>query len=437
MPFLEITPCFFLRLINILAHHFTATKCFYFIDDYYDQTTEIVTDQLKKKLDLIWVPDREKKMAKVWDKWINNWSKFSLISFLQNTKDGVLQLLDEDHKLDADAANKLDALIPWPDMAIRAYSVYSYTEQLDQSLVQYLRDQLGNWWSPNMHRIVGGTYKLPKAFAKKRDSPWPNDDTTIFLREKVTFHIKVDEIVYSAKDHNDFQSQKVTVKGKYVSSGEPFQIEGDAVIVTVPLHIIRQIRFVAAADKTEIPEQLTKIYRSLEDIWQGPATKIMLQYEERFWEKEDIRGGFSKTTMPIGQLHYPTFDPDAKTQRGILLCYTWKSEALMFAAMEPQNAVREAVKQIAQIHPGSEKYFKVGAVQAWTNEPSAQGAYALLKPRQYVNVRNVMITPCLNMFFAGDGISFVAGWMQGALESGLRAAYQFYCRNEESAKLKT
>ena len=162
----------------------------------------------------------------------------------------------------------------------------------------------------------------------------------------------------------------------------------------------------------------------------------MLQYGERFWEEGGIHGGFSKTTMPIGQVHYPTFDPDAKTKRGVLLCYTWKSEALMFAAMKPHDAICEAVNQIAQIHPGSEKYFEVGAVQAWTNEPSAQGAYTLLKPRQYVNVRNLMITPCLNMFFAGDGISFVAGWMQGAFESGIRAAYQFYCHNEESAKKK-
>ena len=37
------------------------------------------------------------------------------------------------------------------------------------------------------------------------------------------------------------------------------------------------------------------------------------------------------------------------------------------------------------------------------------------------------------MFFAGDGLSFAVGWIQGALESGLRAAYQFYWRNEHSS----
>ena len=116
------------------------------------------------------------------------------------------------------------------------------------------------------------------------------------------------------------------------------------------------------------------------------------------------------------------------------MSYTWKSEALMFAAMKPDDAVREAVSEVAQIHPGSDKIFEVGVVQAWSNEPYSQGAYALLKPHQYANIYYLMINPCLNMFFAGDGLSFAVGWIQGALESGLRAAYQFYCRNEDSSQ---
>ena len=62
--------------------------------------------------------------------------------------------------------------------------------------------------------------------------------------------------------------------------------------------------------------------------------------------------------------------------------------------------------------------------------PTAQGAYALLKPTQYQNVRYLLKYPMANIFFAGEGLSFASGWIQGALESGLRAAFQFYIRNE-------
>ena len=401
------------------------------LDTYYSLTTSIVENQLKKRL--IAAGGNNRKEAKVWELWIKNWGKFSLGSFLQNTRDGVLQLLDKDHQLSAEESEKLDELIPWPEEAITAYSVFSYTEQLDQGLVQYLRDQLGQWWSNDMHRIDGGTSRLPEAFAKeKRLENWRK---SVHIQNKITFNVTVNEVIYEARDQCDPSTWKVTVKGYYSSSGKPFEIDGDAVIITVPLYIIRSIKFVAKKN-TDPPAQLTKVYKAIEDIWQGPATKIMLQCKTRFWEKEGIKGGFTKTNMPIGQIHYPTQVTNPKSDRGILMCYTWKGEALAFAALPPYIAIQEAVRQLEEIHPQISNQFEVGAVQAWTNKPSAQGAYALLKPYQYKNVRTLMVKPCLNMYFAGDGISFAAGWMQGALESGLRAAYQFYYVNETNKPIK-
>jgi len=400
------------------------------LDTYYTKTTEIVENQLKKRL--IDAGGNNKKEADVWEQWIKNWSKFSLASFLQNTQDGVSQLLDEQHKLSADESKKLDELIPWPEEAITAYSVFSYTEQLDQSLVQYLRDQLGQWWSNNMHRINGGTSRLPEAFAKERElKEW---EKSVHIYNNITFNSTVNEIIYEASNQSDPSTWKVTVKGYYSSSGRPFELEGDAVIITVPLYIIRSIKFVAKENTTP-PDRLTQVYKAIEDIWQGPATKLMLQCKTRFWEKEGIKGGFSKTNMPIGQIHYPTQVADPKSDRGILMCYTWKGEAVSFAALPPFIAIHEAVRQLEEIHPEMKEQFEVGAMQAWSAEPSAQGAYALLKPYQYKNVRLLMVKPCLNIYFAGDGVSFAAGWMQGALESGLRAAYQFYCTNESNTPM--
>lgn len=102
----------------------------------------------------------------------------------------------------------------------------------------------------------------------------------------------------------------------------------------------------------------------------------------------------------------------------------------------PKKAVEEAVEQIAEIHPeikDKEGFSNVWAIEPWYNEPSAQGAYCLLKPNQYQNVVWLMY-PWGNLYFAGEAISFASGWIQGALESGLRAAYQFYVRNERASK---
>ena len=328
----------------------------------------------------------------------------------------------------ADCLTNLEELkkyLPWPDAAITAYSVFSYTEQLDQSLVQYLRDQLGNWWSPDMHCIKDGMFQLPEAFTKKDNGGW-NPET--FLYDKIYFNRTVKEIIYKF-DEDDTKKNRVVVKGYFSNSRQPFEIEGDAVIVATPINILRQIKYTPLDGNTEPPPQ--DFHKAIEDIFTGPATKLFIQTRTRFWEKDGIKGGFSKTNLPIGQLHYPSnVTGEHPGQKGILLVYTWKTEALLFGSLDPTTALHEVVEQIATIHPQIKDQVETGAVCAWYNQPTAQGAYALLKPNQYQNVRYIIKYPMANIFFAGEGLSFASGWIQGALESGLRAAFQFYIRNE-------
>ena len=42
--------------------------------------------------------------------------------------------------------------------------------------------------------------------------------------------------------------------------------------------------------------------------------------------------------------------------------------------------------------------------------------------------------PMGNVHFAGENLSFAPGWIQGALESGLKSAYQVYVRHMERQK---
>ena len=317
--------------------------------------------------------------------------------------------------------DKLNDLLPWPEEAIKAFSVFNYTEQLDQCLVQYLRDELGQWWQDEMHHIDGGMHLLPQKFL---------DNSIIPLEGHVIYSYTVDQI--------DYGPGTVSVKGFHSKSGRLMSpVTGNAVIVTVPLHTVRQIRFIPqSTESSSFPNQF---YQAVEDIWYGPSTKIMIQSRTKFWAKtgnkdNDIYGGFTKTNLPIGQVHYPTIvDPNEEgiaDSPGILLCYMWKAEALLFGALEKPFAIRKAVSEIAQIHPEIEDEFEAGAIHAWYSDPAAQGAYALLKPQQYQSVQYLMVNPFENMFFAGEGISHCTGWIQGAMESGLRAAYQFYSKNE-------
>ena len=288
-----------------------------------------------------------------------------------------------------------------------------------------------------MHHFKDGMSELPNAFVTA------NNSQGAYHRWKIEKNFTVYKIEYDSSDDNIHK--KVRVLGYSDQPGESgrprlYTAAGHAVIVTTPVHILRQIDFQNVENTPQLPHVF---YNAISDIWYGPSTKIMLQCKTRFWESEkyDIRGGSSRTTLPIGQLYYPSnpkddpaFPEDVKG--GILLVYTWKSEALMFGSLNSETAVEEAVRQITEIHPEmKDEYDNVWAIEPWYNEPSAQGAYCLLKPTQYRNV-NWLMYPWQNLYFAGEAISFASGWIQGALESGLRAAYQFYARNEEEASGK-
>ena len=348
----------------------------------------------------------------------------------------------------AEDLKPLIPLLPWPKQAIVGFLAYNYTTELSTSLAELLRDDLGEWWQTPMHTLEGGLTTLPLAFAI--------NDTGVQLGEYIDFGMHVTKVSYTDPNYSCKMSEKstypkvpveypnVSVTARHYKFPERMETyKGDVCIVTLPLNIIRQVQFEPPL-RPDFADALTQITYS-------PSTKIMLQCKTRFWERENggIYGGFSFTNLPIGQLHYPGHsDHKLKDGRGILMCYTWKQEALLFGAMPEKMAIAEAVEEVILIHPDMKNNFEVGAIQAWYSDPTSQGAFALLQPYQIQLINDHLLYPYPKpdkealhptpppLYFAGEAISYTTGWIQGALESGLRAAYQFHSRNENYYKAK-
>ena len=277
-----------------------------------------------------------------------------------------------------------------------------------------------------MHTFQGGMESLPWAFMKKGE---------VDLTKNIRFGATAWRVIYSDSGVRVYFANNATLGPLPLVSfnvPEGNVVSADVAIITLPLNIIRQVNF--------DPPLATSISNSIADVSCSPSTKIMLQCKEKFWEAEGITGGFSFTDLPISQLHYPTkLDGQASDERGILMVYTWKQEALLFGSEAKDTAIQVAVDQIKKIHRNIEDYFEVGGVKAWYDDPCAQGAFCLMKPYQIRNTTHQLLYPTGNsaanalppLYFAGEAISYCNGWIQGALESGLRSAYQFYARNEE------
>ncbi|XP_053378315.1 putative L-amino-acid oxidase YobN [Mercenaria mercenaria] len=351
--------------------------------DYYDCTMDVV------KKDLGTDPCEEQ-----WQRWINKWSKLSVEDFLRST---IYQ------------SDDLPQLRPWPEEAIEAYKVSTYTPMFSQDLVAYLREELGEWWKDPMYTPKFGMDEIPKSFVKKNKNGWNED---VYLSKNLKFGVMV-QTVENIEEGG--RGRKVKVSGVNRTTGRAEVFEGDAVIFTLPLHILRQLEIPLTIDQR----------KALASVTYGASTKVMLQCKTRFWQKEVGQGGFSKTSMPIGQLHYPDYDGSGieDDERGILLVYTWDENALMFGSETKELAIASAVGQIGKIHPEIKDEFEVGNVQAWYSDPAAQGAYASLKPFEYMKYMKTLTKPTETIYLAGEALSWSNGWIQGAIFSGLMQAY--------------
>ena len=348
-----------------------------------------------------------------WSKWVQKWSQFTINDLVGSNLEEVLVKLKETgtyEPSDEIELSSLSGLIPWSCDAAIGFTSLNNGIPVDMPLIEILRFDVGKQFNEHMYTIQGGFETLPWAFLKQNHEGW---NTEVELSKNIVFGITVDEIQYSA-DSVTVLCHSGTDQKKY---------HGDMVIVTVPLNTAQRISFSPA-----LPEKYNEL---MSNMYKVPVTKILLQCRTRFWEAEGIQGGSTSTDIPIRSIAYPS-NPGLRIpigdRAGILMTYCYKDDALHFDSRTEEDAIAEAVEQVSTIHPEIKESFETGVVQSWGNEPSTQGGFCMFISKQHL-AQEIFFYPHQTVYFCGDAISNCI-WIQGAILSGLRAAYQVFVRNE-------
>jgi len=192
----------------------------------------------------------------------------------------------------------------------------------------------------------------------------------------------------------------------------------DCVIVTVPFP---GFRYVAIC-----PPMSHNKRKAIRELHYDSATKILLQFKTRFWEKEDgIYGGSSVTDLPIRFVYYPSHNFD-ETNGGVLIAsYTWGDEARGWDSLSEKNQIRFSLDQIAQLHGEYVKnHFVTGFVQSWAKDRFSYGEAAMFYGGQLEELQPYIPSAEGKIHFAGEHTSLKHAWIEGALESGIRAALE-------------
>lgn len=139
----------------------------------------------------------------------------------------------------------------------------------------------------------------------------------------------------------------------------------------------------------------------------------------------------------LGQLYYLDESNCGSTidEGGVILVYNKGQDSEFFDSISDAAAIESAVEQVAKIHPEIVDEFVEGVVISWGKNVHARGGFIRQSPGQHDQML------CLQeaehpVYLAGEALSHSHGWVQGAIESGLMAAYQF-CRQNEAVVFKS
>lgn len=187
-------------------------------------------------------------------------------------------------------------------------------------------------------------------------------------------------------------------------SGAAQSIDADHCVCTIPATVLRGI-----------PHDFSTAHASAINAFAyTPAAKLAFQ-SRRFWEQDhNIYGGISWTTQDITQLWYPSHGL-GKADGVLLGTYIFGGSAgTAFAALLPQQRIDTALTQGAAIHPRLAAETDHGISVAWSNVPFQLGAWGVSNP-------GVLLTPDDRLNLAGEHLSILQGWQEGAILSAYNA----------------
>jgi len=194
--------------------------------------------------------------------------------------------------------------------------------------------------------------------------------------------------------------------------GREYAVEADYAVTTIPFSVL-----------ANISNNLSPAYASaIAACRYVKAAKLAFQADRRFWEEDhQIYGGISWTNRDITQIWYPSGAFHAA--KGIVIGgYIWSDPiGEAFARMTPEERLEAAIRSGEKIHPQYRSEVSRGIAVCWGNVPHSNGAWADWPEGARESAFPLLMEPDGRIHFAGEHISYLTGWQEGAVLSAHHA----------------
>ncbi|MFL6301071.1 MAG: flavin monoamine oxidase family protein [Terriglobales bacterium] len=222
-----------------------------------------------------------------------------------------------------------------------------------------------------------------------------------------------------------YGSDRAVITGNHFR--ETFQLEADAVVVTVPASLLHPG---AAASITFDPELPTSKLEALRGTAFGAVIRVVLVFKEPFWKTMKGSGG-SLARLRFLFSHdpfFPTWWTQHPVESPVLVAWSSGPRAKEFSGWTKQRIIEQALSSLANILPISRTevagMLREGFLHDWQADPFSLGAYSYLCVGAADAPAELARSMGNRVFFAGEATNGMGdhGTVHGAMESGQRAA---------------
>ncbi|XOV78322.1 MAG: flavin monoamine oxidase family protein [Aestuariibacter sp.] len=287
---------------------------------------------------------------------------------------------------------------------------------------QYFNLALSDFY-PDVHQyfyLQNESVQLFDAQSHLAQPPWPGGVTRgqfqklsdgmetlpVALLNAYSGDVRFNSVVTSVSQHNSGVSV-VTEAGE--------QYSADYLLCTVPLPVLNRIAF---------SPQLTQEKQQAIGGGYGYAqsSRLFSQCETRFWENDNLNG-WGDSNFPE-EVWHPNWDGGQNS--GILQSYMRRDAALQFESLDADTQIASVHGRLRRVFPTLSEHLTSTIVHSWSNEIYSGAAFADPTATQRSTLHNHLGIAEGRVHFAGEHISDFHGWIQGALQSGIRAATEIH-----------
>jgi monoamine oxidase len=245
-----------------------------------------------------------------------------------------------------------------------------------------------------MRRVRGGNDRLATGMARR-------------LRGTLSTNAIVRRVA------QDADRVRVTIEER----GTRRELSVDHCVMAIPATTLREVEF-----EPNLPQEQ---HRAIATLRYGTATRLVLQFDRRFWNHGKRPRGFG-TDLPLGAIW--DGNEQQRGRAGILTFLAGGRASRELRDILAAEGEQGVVRRLDWL--GTPSRLLASKRVTWEDDPWSRGGYAYFDASYDPWLRSWLPRPAGRILFAGEHTSDRwQGYMSGAIESGLRVAAEIRALN--------